>query len=272
VSVGDDVVMSSDRQPAVALDPGGAMPLVGLGTWQMTGGRCRAAVRSALEAGYRHLDTATIYRNEREVGRAVRDSGVPREQVFITTKLPPGNAGRERRTLTESIRALGMDHVDLWLVHWPPQARALVPTWEALLAARDQGLARAVGVSNYSPAQLDELIGATGQAPQVNQIPWAPALHDAALLDAHRRRGVVLEGYSPFKNTDLRHPVLADIAAHHGVTPAQVVVRWHVDHEVVVIPKSANPGRIATNFDVFGFSLTDEELGRIDGLSATRRR
>jgi 2,5-diketo-D-gluconate reductase A len=265
--------MTADRrQPTVALDRAGAMPLVGLGTWQMRGARCQAAVRAALEVGYRHIDTATIYGNEGEVGRAVRDSGVPREQVFVTTKLPPGNAGRERSTLTESLRALGMDHVDLWLVHWPPRARALVPTWEALLAARDQGLARAVGVSNYSPARLDELIDATGQAPQVNQIPWAPALHDAALLDAHRRRGVVLEGYSPFKNTDLRHPVLADIAARHGVTPAQVVVRWHVDHQVVAIPKSANPGRIATNFDVFGFSLSDEELGRIDGLSTGRRR
>jgi 2,5-diketo-D-gluconate reductase A len=258
-------------QPTVALDHAGAMPLVGLGTWQMTGARCQAAVRTALEAGYRHVDTAAIYRNEPEVGRAVRDSGVPREQVFVTTKLPPGNAGRERRTLAESLRALGMEYVDLWLVHWPPRGRALVSTWTELLAARDQGLARAVGVSNYSPAQLDELIATTGQAPQVNQIPWAPALYDAALLEAHRRRGVVLEGYSPFKNTDLRHPVLAEIAARHGVTPAQVVVRWHVDHEVVVIPKSATPGRIAANFDVFGFSLTDEELGRIDGLSSRRR-
>jgi 2,5-diketo-D-gluconate reductase A len=265
--------MSSDRgQPAVALDPGGPMPLVGLGTWQMTGGRCQAAVRAALEAGYRHLDTATIYGNEREVGRAVRDSGVPREQVFVTTKLPPGNAGRERRTLEASLRALGMDHVDLWLVHWPPRGSALVSTWRELLAARDRGLARAVGVSNYSPAQLDELIDATGQAPQVNQIPWAPTRYDPAVAAEHRRRGVVLEGYSPFKNTDLRHPVLADIAARHGVTPAQVVVRWHIDHEVVVIPKSATPERIAANFDVFGFSLTDEELGRIDSLSTSRRR
>jgi 2,5-diketo-D-gluconate reductase A len=265
--------MTSDRgQPAVALDRGGAMPLVGLGTWQMTGARCQAAVRAALEVGYRHIDTATMYGNEREVGRAVRDSGVPREQVFVTTKLPPGAAGRERRTLDQSLRALGMDHVDLWLVHWPPRGRALVSTWEALLAARDQGLARAVGVSNYSTAQLDELIAATGAAPQVKQVPWAPALHDAALLDEHRRRGVVLEGYSPFKNTDLRHPVLVEVAARHGVTPAQVVVRWHIDHEVVVIPKSATPERIAANFDVFGFSLTDEELARIDGLATTRRR
>ena len=180
--------MTSDRaQPAVALDPGGAMPLVGLGTWQMTGTRCQAAVRAALDVGYRHIDTATMYGNEREVGRAVRESGVPREQVFVTTKLPPGAAGRERRTLDASLRALGTDHVDLWLVHWPPRGRALLSTWEELLAARDRGLARAVGVSNYRPAQLDELIAATGVAPQVNQIPWAPALYDAALLGEHRR-------------------------------------------------------------------------------------
>ncbi len=258
-------------QPAVVLDRAGPMPLLGLGTWQMTGARCQAAVRYALEVGYRHLDTAAIYRNEREVGRGVRDSGVPRGQVFVTTKLPPGAAGRERRTLDNSLRALGMDYVDLWLVHWPPGGRALVPTWKELLAVRDEGLARAVGVSNYSTAELDELIAATGEAPQVNQIPWAPALHDPIRLDEHRHRGVVLEGYSPFKNTDLRHPVLAEVAARHGVTPAQVVLRWHLDHEVVVIPKSATPERIATNFDIFGFSLTPEELARVDSLSARRR-
>ena len=259
-------------QPAVALDRAGPMPLLGFGTWQMTGARCREAVGSALEVGYRHLDTATFYRNEREVGRAVRDSGVPREQVFVTTKLPPGDAGRERRTLGNSLRALGMDYVDLWLVHWAPRDRDLVPVWKELLAVREEGLARAVGVSNYRTAQLDELIAATGEAPQVNQIPWAPALYDAALLAEHRRRGVVLEGYSPFKNTDLGHPVLAEIAARHRVTPAQVVLRWHLDHEVVVIPKSATPERIAANFDVFGFSLSDEELRRIDGLPRTGRR
>jgi 2,5-diketo-D-gluconate reductase A len=265
--------MTTDRgQPTVALDQAGPMPLLGLGTWQMTGARCQEAVRSALEVGYRHIDTATVYRNEWEVGRAVGDSGVPREQLFVTTKLPPSDAGRERRTLDKSLRALGMDYVDLWLVHWPPRGRALVSTWKELLAVRDQGLARAVGVSNYSLAQLDELIGATGEAPKVNQIPWAPTLYDAALLGEHRRRGVVLEGYSPFKNTDLRHPVLVEIAARHGMTSAQVVLRWHIDHEVVVIPKSATPQRIAANFDVFGFSLTDQELGQIDGLSTTRRR
>src|SRR5215216_3125177 len=259
-------------QPTMALDHGGAMPLVGLGTWQMTGARCQAAVRTALEVGYRHIDTATMYRNECDVGRAVRDSGVPREQLFVTTKLAPSHFGRKRRTLDNSLRALGMDYVDLWLVHWPPRGRALVSTWEELLAARDRGLARAVGVSNYRLAQLDQLAAATGQMPQVNQIRWAPALYDPAVAEGHRRRGVALEGYSPFKNTDLRHPVLTEIAARHQVTPAQVVVRWHVDHQVVVIPKSATPERIAANFDVFGFSLGEEELAGIDGLSSARRR
>ena len=168
-------------QPVVVLDRAGPMPLLGLGTWQMTGARCQAAVR-------------------------------------------------------------------------------------------EEGLARAVGVSNYSIAQLDGLTTATGEAPQVNQVPWAPSRYDAAVLAEHRRRGVVLEGYSPFKNTDLRHPVLIEIAARHGVTPAQVVLRWHLDHQVVVIPKSATPERIAANFDVFGFSLSAEELGSIDGLSRTGRR
>src|SRR4029450_1923791 len=137
--------MTTDRdQPAVALDPGGPMPLLGFGTWQMTGGRCQAAVRHALEVGYRHLGTAAMGRNERDVGRAVRDSGVPREQVFVTTKLPPGDAGRERRTLDNSLRALGMDYVGVWLVHWPPPARALVSTWKELLAVGGQGVGGAV--------------------------------------------------------------------------------------------------------------------------------
>jgi 2,5-diketo-D-gluconate reductase A len=259
------------HQPTVLLPGGAALPLVGLGTWQMTGSECYRAVRYALEVGYRHVDTATMYRNEREVGRAVRDSGLRREDVFVTTKLPPTDAGRERRTLDQSLRALGMDHVDLWLIHWPP-AGSGAHVWKRLLEVRDEGTARAVGVSNYSVAQLDECLRATGEAPQVNQIRWGPALYDPVELAEHRRRGVVLEGYSPFKTTDLRHPVLVDVARRHGVTPAQVVVRWHVDHGVVVIPKSATPARIAANFDVFRFALGDEDLRRIDALSGALRR
>jgi 2,5-diketo-D-gluconate reductase A len=254
-------------QPTVPLSGGGALPLVGLGTWQMSGKECYRAVRHALDVGYRHLDTATIYRNERDVGRALGDSSIPRETVFVTTKLQPGDAGRERGTLEASLRALGTEYVDLWLVHWPPSDRVGTRVWEQFLALRDEGMARAVGVSNYDVAQLDDLVRATGDAPQVNQIPWGPTLHDPGALEDHRRRGVILEGYSPFKNTDLGHPVLVEMARRLGVTPAQVVVRWHVEHGVVVIPKSATPERIASNFDVFGFSLDDEDRRRIDGLS-----
>lgn len=233
----------------------------------MIGSECYRAVRYALEIGYRHVDTATMYRNEGEVGRAVRDSGIPRREVFLTTKLPPDDAGRERATLESSLEALGTDYVDLWLVHWPPRGSTSRQVWKRLLALRDEGLARAVGVSNYSVSQLDELIRVSGEAPAVNQIRWGPTLYDAHEIENHRRRGVVLEGYSPFKSTDLRHPALAEVAKRHGVTPAQVVVRWHVDHGVVVIPKSATPQRIAVNYDVFGFSLEDEELRQIDCLS-----
>jgi len=254
-------------QLTVELGANVAMPLLGLGTWQLTGSQCQRAVRYALDVGYRHVDTATMYRNERDIGRAVRDSGVPREEIFVTTKLAPSDAGRERRTLEGSLRALDMDYVDLWLIHWPPGRRAGRDTWNQFVALRDEGKTRAVGVSNYSVGQIDELTQASGQAPQVNQIEWGPSLYDAGVLAEHRRRGVVLEGYSPFKTTDLRHPTLAEVAARHEVTPAQVVLRWHIDHGVVVIPKSATPERIATNLDVFGFSLDDDELRRIDGMS-----
>jgi 2,5-diketo-D-gluconate reductase A len=253
--------------PTVALPGEVAMPLVGLGTWGLRGRQGYDAISFALEVGYRHIDTATVYGNEAEVGRALRDSGLQRDDVFVTTKLPPGRAGRERETLAASLRALGTDYVDLWLVHWPPAGRARPQTWRELLAIRDEGSARAVGVSNYSVSQLDELIETTGQAPAVNQVPWSPRRHDPRQLAEHRRRGVVLEGYSPLKGTRLGDRVLTEIAAGHGVTPAQVVLRWHIEHGIPVIPKSANRERIASNLDLFGFSLSDAEVARIDALS-----
>jgi 2,5-diketo-D-gluconate reductase A len=261
-------LMSEAQQiPSAGLPGGGSMPLLGFGTWQIRGKRAYDAVRTALDDGYRHIDTATMYGNEAEVGRAVRDSGLDRGEVFLTTKLLPSSAGRERATLTASLRALGTGYVDLWLVHWPPAARRLVPVWHEFLALRDEGTARAVGVSNYSVGQIDALIRATGQAPAVNQIPWGPTLYDPGLLAACRDLGVVVEGYSPLKNTNLGSPVLAEIAARHGVTAAQVVLRWHIEHGVAVIPKSANPDRIAANIDLFGFALSADEVARIDGLA-----
>jgi 2,5-diketo-D-gluconate reductase A len=252
--------------PAANLGNGIAMPMLGFGTWQLQGQLAYEATRHALQVGYQHIDTATIYRNEEQVGRAIADSGVDRADVFVTTKLPPGNAGRARATIQESLKALGTDYVDLWLVHWPPRGRSLVPVWRDFLAARDDGLTRAIGVSNYSIRQIDELTEATGDKPTVNQIPWSPSRYDAGLLAAHRERGVALEGYSPLKGTRLRDRTLTEIAARYGVTPAQVVLRWHIDTGVIVIPRSARPERIEQNFDIFGFSLTPEEITRINNL------
>jgi len=252
--------------PEVDLGRGVTMPMVGFGTWQLGGRRAYDPVRYALEVGYRHIDTATMYRNERDVGQAIRDSGLDRDAVFVTTKLPPGNAGRVRATLAESLRALDSSYVDLWLIHWPPRRPASVAVWREFLAVRDEGLARSVGVSNDDVAQIDELIAATGERPAVNQIPWSPSRYDPALLTAHADRGVAVEGYSPLKGTRLRDPALTEIAARHRVTPAQVVLRWHLEHGITVIPKSSHPDRIKSNFDLFGFSLTPDEVARLDHL------
>jgi diketogulonate reductase-like aldo/keto reductase len=250
--------------PVVDLGAGVAIPMVGFGTWQMQGREAYQAVRHALQAGYRHIDTATIYRNEDEVGRAIADSGLDRKDIFVTTKLPPGNARRARATISDSLRALGTDYVDLWLVHWPPRRQASPQVWREFLAIREEGLCRSVGVSNYSLAEIDELIAATGERPAVNQIPWSPSQYDPALLAAHAERKVAVEGYSSLKNTRLRNPVLAEIAAGHGVTPAQVVLRWHLELGIIVIPKSARPERIESNLDLFSFSLTSDEMARLN--------
>jgi diketogulonate reductase-like aldo/keto reductase len=159
-----------------------------------------------------------------------------------------------------------LEHVDLWLIHWPPGGEARPDTWQRFIEVRDDGLTRAIGVSNYSPSQIDEITDATGIAPAVNQIEWTPALYDAATVKAHRERGVTLEGWSPFNAGDVRDPVLVGIAERNGVSAHQVILRWHVEHDIVVIPKSADPARIAANFDVFGFTLDDDEIARIDGL------
>jgi diketogulonate reductase-like aldo/keto reductase len=250
----------------VELASGTTMPLLGLGTWQAQGSDAVAAVRFALGAGYRHIDTATVYGNERQVGQAVAGSGVPRAELFVTTKLPQGNAGRERETLDESLAALGLDHVDLWLIHWPPGGRARPDVWERLLELQTEGLARDVGVSNYSLRQIDELTEATGRLPAVNQIEWGPGLFDRGVLDGHRRRGVQLEGYSPLRTTNLRDARLVRIADAHGVTPAQVVLRWHVEHRIVAIPKSTNERRIAENAAIFDFELTPTEMTALDDV------
>ncbi len=257
--------MPDTTTPTLSL-PGGRIPVLGLGTWQSEGSDAELAVSTALQLGYRHVDTATGYGNEAQVGRALTTRGIDRDDVFLTSKLPPDHAGRERQTLTESLVALTTDHLDLWLIHWPPGKEARPDVWQRFREARDEGLVRSIGVSNYSIAQIDELIAATGEAPAVNQIPYSPVDHDPALLAAHRERGVVVEGYSPLKRTDLDAEPIVAAARAHGVTPAQVVLRWHVEHDVVVIPKSVRRERIEENLGALGFTLTADEVAAIDML------
>ena len=245
------------------------MPLVGFGTWQLRGEEATRATAAALELGYRHLDTATVYRNEREVGAGLRESGLAREQVFVTTKVLPRAAPAVDR-LHESLDLLDTDHVDLWLIHDAPGDGVGADLWEALISAREDGLARDIGVSNYSLAQIDQLVQETGTTPAVNQIEWSPLLFDRATLKGHRERGIVLEGYSALRGGALRHPVVAEIAERLGRTPAQVIIRWHVEHEVVVIPKSRDRGRIAANADVDDFSLSADDVAALDALSANK--
>jgi 2,5-diketo-D-gluconate reductase A len=265
-----DVRTAADST-VVLFGSGAKMPLLGLGTWQLRGGSGRQAVAWALEAGYRHIDTATMYGNESEVGAAVTASGVDRSEVFITTKMPPDAAGgRERRTLEQSLRALGTDQVDLWLVHWPPRGRAGVDAWREFVRAQADGLARSIGVSNYSASMIDQLAAETGVTPAVNQIRWSPFLFDPEVLAASRERGVVLEGYSPFRSGRLDHRVLADIAARYEKTTAQVVVRWHLQHGIAVIPKSGRRERIVANADVFDFKLTPDDMAALDALGRPR--
>jgi len=253
--------------PAVSLPGGAQMPLVGFGTWKLRHHAARAAVGAALAAGYRHIDTATMYGNEEAIGRALADSGIDRGELFLTTKLRPSDAGRESKILHASLRALRTDYVDLWLVHWPPKPQVSRQVWNDVRLLRDSGLIRAVGVSNYSLAQIDDLISAGGEVPAVNQVHWNPQRFAADVVEGHRERGVAMVGYSPLKDTSMDDPVLTEIAAAHGVTVAQVLLRWNLEHGIAVIPKSAHPDRIAANIDLFGFTLSPEQVAAIDGLA-----
>ena len=245
------------------------MPLLGFGTWQLQGEEASQTTGWALETGYRHIDTATVYGNEAEIGAAVRSSGVERGDVFITTKLPPDRTGAELQTLRKSLQLLDTDYVDLWLIHWTPNRGIGVDLWKAFVAARDEGLARDIGVSNYSLTQMDQLSAATRVTPSVNQIEWSPLLFDRSKLEGHRERGIVLEGYSALRGGTLEHPVIKTMAERLGRTPAQVIIRWHLQHDVVVIPKSRDRERIAANADVDGFALSAEDMAALDALGGS---
>src|SRR4051794_36852390 len=250
----------------VTLTGGARIPLLGFGTWQIKGQDAVRATSAALGTGYRHLDTATVYGNEGEVGRALAESGVARDEVFLTTKCPPGRAGHEIDTLKESLDLLQTDRVDLWLIHWPGDGTVNSDIWRAFGEAREAGLAREIGVSNFDAALLDEVTEATGVVPAVNQIEWSPLLYDAATVADHQRCGIVLEGYSALRGGTLDHPAIKGIADRLGRTTAQVIVRWHLQHGIVVIPKSTHAERIRSNADVAGFTLADDDMATLDGL------
>ena len=256
--------------PTIAFNDGHAIPQIGLGVWQTPNGEAAQVVRVALETGYRHVDTAAIYDNEDGVGEGIRAAGVARDELFVTTKVWNADQGYDAalRALDASCKRLGLDHVDLYLIHWPSPGRGLyVDTWRALVKAREDGRVRSLGVSNFEAEHLERIIGETGVAPALNQIELHPRFQQSALRAAHERLGVATESWSPLgQGKLLSDPVLARIGEKHGRTPAQVVIRWHLDSGLVVIPKSVTPSRIVENFDVFGFSLDAEDIAAIGGL------
>lgn len=256
--------------PTVGLPGDADLPMVGFGTWKITGAAVETAVTTALAAGYRHIDTATMYGNEAEIGSALAASGVSREEVFITTKIRPDDIGKEEAVLRRSLRALRTDYVDLWLIHWPPRTQGQIrELWNAVRELRDEGLTRAIGVSNYDLTQIDDLTESTGETPAVNQIHWSPEIYDADVVVGHKARGVALEGYSSLKSRSLNDAGVREIAAAHGVSPAQVILRWQLEHGMTVIPKSVHPDRIAANLDLFGFTLDQAEVAKIDALGVS---
>jgi 2,5-diketo-D-gluconate reductase A len=259
--------MTTGDQRHAEISPGVLMPMIGFGTWDVKPPDTYGAVRAALDAGYRHIDTAYGYGNEGDIGEALQDSGVAREEVFLTTKIPSRRVGFEEETITNSLRLLRADYVDLWLIHDPPEGQKSERLWEFLIEVRERGNARAVGVSNYSTRQIDAIVKATGVTPAVNQIKWTPALFDRERLQENRDRGIQLEGFSAIRLTDLGDPELLRIARAHGVTTPQVLLRWHIDHGVIALPRSTRPQRIRANLDVWDFALTRPELDVIDAMS-----
>ncbi|MFF1421316.1 aldo/keto reductase [Streptomyces sp. NPDC058280] len=258
--------------PHVVLNNGVTIPQLGFGVFQVDDARSTDAVLTALEAGYRSIDTAAVYRNETGVGRAIASSGLSRDDLFITTKLWNDDQGYESAlaAFDASLDRLGLDHVDLYLIHWPTPARGLyLDTWRAMEKLLADGRARSIGVSNFQPAHLQRVLDETGVAPAVNQIELHPALQQAELRDFHAQHGIATEAWSPLaQGAVLEEEAITEIAGRHEKTPAQVVLRWHLQLGNVVIPKSVTPARIRENIDIFDFELS---AGDMDALATLDR-
>jgi len=263
--------------PTVRLNDGTAFPELGFGTYQLRGEEGTAAIVSAIHAGYRLLDSAVNYENEREVGAAVRESGVDRDELIVTTKVPGRDHGY-RETIASahgSLERLGLERIDLLLIHWPnPRVGKYVDTFRAMVELREQGLVGSVGVSNFTEDMILELFDETGVVPSVNQVELHPYFPQGPLRAFHAANGIRTESWSPLARRSelLSEPVIAEVAAAHGVSPTQAVLRWHVQLDSTPIPKSADPQRQRENADIFGFALTAEEMAAISGLERGRLR
>jgi len=260
--------------PTVTLNDGTSFPELGLGTYNLRGADGVDAIVSAVESGYRLLDSAVNYENETEVGEAARRSGI-RDELIVTTKVPGRDHGFDEtvRSAQASLERLGLDRIDLYLIHWPnPSVGKYVETYRAMLALRDEGQVGSVGVSNFTEAMLTQLIDETGVAPAVNQVELHPYFPQARLREFHAEHGIRTESWSPLARRSelLTEQVVADVAAAHGVTPTQAVLRWHTQLGSTPIPKSADPQRQIENADVFGFTLTDDEIAGLSGLERGR--
>lgn len=268
---------SPGTAPLLPLSDGHLIPQIGLGTWRTPDADAAAAVRKAIEAGYRLIDTAAAYGNEAAVGRAVAASGIPRDEIFVTTKVATGDQGYNstKDALAASLERLGLDYVDMYMIHWPAaQLGKYVDTYGAIQKLHQEGQLRTIGVCNFLEDHLTTIADLTYTHPAVNQIELHPLLNQAELRALHAERGIVTEAYSPLGvGKLLDNPTITSVAQTHGKTPAQVAIRWSIQLGNVVIPRSANPERIKENIDVFDFELTDDEMAQINGLdSATRFR
>lgn len=257
--------------PSIPLNSGTGIPQLGLGTWPLDDAEVERTIVEAAAIGYRHIDTAVKYGNEVGVGRGVAASGLPRDEVFVTTKLDGTYQGDDRAVagLGGSLERLGLDYVDLLLIHWPlPASDQYVSTWETFIRLRDEGRAKAIGVSNFKPAHIDRLIAETGVVPAVNQIQLSPAIQRREQRAYDAEHGIVTESWSPLGAGGelLNAAAVEEVSAKHDKTPGQVVLRWHLQNGLVVIPKSSNRERLAQNFDVFDFELDADDLAALDTL------
>ncbi len=271
-----DRELVSTKVPPIILNNGVEMPQLGFGVWQVPDDEAEQTVATALEAGYRSIDTAAAYGNEEGTGKAIEASGIPREELFVTTKLWNSEQGYDStmRAFDASLEKLGLEFVDLYLIHWPLPGRGMfVETYQAFEKLYEDGRARAIGVSNFLPEHLEQLIGATSVIPAVNQIELHPHLQQHAAREYHAEQGIATEAWSPIGQGKglLKIPALLALAQKHGRTPAQVVLRWHLQLGNVVIPKSVTPSRIRENIEVFDFSLDPEDMAAISALNEDRR-